>query len=247
MTRDRSDSVGVAAGFSCLAVGIAAALVPLRGQLGAANAALILVLVVVGGAAIGGRLAGGSTAIAAALSFNFFYTKPYLTLRIHSGRDVLTVGLLLGAGLAVGELAAARSRQSFTRRSHLQSMRSLESVGALVTAGASSEAVWSASREALIDSLGVLDATFEPGEHRGPLPIIERDGHVHVTHHRFLGNGFSLPDNGAAVDVEADGRHLGQITLLTDPNVGVTREQRRAAVAIADQFAIAYQREFHRA
>ena len=247
MSRERDDSVGVAAGFACLAIGTAAALVPLRSQLGGANAALILVLVVVGGAAIGGRIAGASTAIAAALSFNFFYTQPYLTLRIHSGRDVLTVGLLLATGLAVGELAAARSRQSFTSRSHLQSMRSLESVGALVTAGASTEAVWSASREALIAALGVRDATFVAGEQRGPLPVIERDGRVRVTHHRFLGAGFALPDEGAAVDVEADGTHLGQINLLADPTVGVTREQRRTAVAIADQFAIAYQREFHRA
>ena len=247
MTRDRGDSVGVAAAFACLSIGTAAALVPLRDQLGGANAALVLVLVVVCGAAIGGRTAGASTAIAAALSFNFFYTKPYLTLRIHSGRDVLTVGLLLAAGLAVGELAAARSRQSLTRRSHLQSMRSLESVGALVTAGASTEVVWAASRDALIAALGVRDATFGAGTQLSALPIIERDGRVQVTHHRFLGAGFALPDEGVVVNVEADGTHLGQITLLTDPNVGVTREQRRAAIAIADQFAIAYQRELHRA
>ena len=48
MTRERDDSVGVAAGFACLAIGTAAALVPLRSQLGGANAALIIVLVVFG-------------------------------------------------------------------------------------------------------------------------------------------------------------------------------------------------------
>lgn len=247
MRSDADESLGIAAGFAALAIGVAAALVPLRDQLGGANAALIMVLVVVFGAAVGGRVAGGATAVAAALSFNFFYTKPYLTLRIHSGRDIVTVGLLLATGLAVGELAAARSRQSATRRSHLRSMHSLEEVGALVTAGASADEVWSASRDALIVALGVRDATFEPGDRLGPLPVVERDGRVDVTQHRLLGRGFALPEDGAAVNVEADGTHLGQIILHPDPDVGVTREQRRAAIAIADQFAISFRNDPSRA
>jgi Domain of unknown function (DUF4118) len=248
MKRDPGESVGVAAGFAVIAIGVAAALVPLRDELGGANAALILVFVVVCGAAAGGRVAGAMTAVAAAFSFNFFYTKPYLTLRIHSGRDVLTVALLLAAGLAVGELAAARTRQSATRSSHLRSMHSLEDVGALVTAGAASDQVWTASRDALIGTLGIRDATFEAGELPGPLPIIERDGRIRVLHHRYLGGaGFALPAEGAALNVEADGKHLGQITLVPEPTLAVTREQRRTAVAIADQFAIAYRREYHHA
>ncbi len=247
MSEQMDESLGAAAGIACVTIGIAAALVAVRDQLGSANAALVLMLVVVAGAALGGRTAGGAAAIAAALSFNFFYTKPYLSLRIHSGRDVLATGLLLAAGLAVGALAAAQARQSAANQSHVRSIRSLESVGALVTAGAPADEVWSASREALIATLGVKDAAFSAGKERGPLPVIERGGRVNVNQHRFLGEGFALPAEGAALNVEADGTHFGQITLLPNPQVGVTREQRRAAVAIADQFAISIQREPHHA
>ena len=52
------ESVGASAGFAALAIGVAAALVPLRDELGSANAALLLVMIVVAAAAVTG-LAGG--------------------------------------------------------------------------------------------------------------------------------------------------------------------------------------------
>ena len=154
MKNNMDDSVAVAAGGAALAIAVAAVLVPLRDELGSANMALLLVLVVVAAAAFGGRVAGVATALAASLSFNFLYTKPYLTLRIHSGRDVVTTALILIVGFAVGELGVARSRQSDTRRSHLHSMHSLEEVGALVSARAPSDDVWIAVRRALLQTLG---------------------------------------------------------------------------------------------
>ena len=100
------ESVGASAGFAALAIGVAAALVPLRDELGSANAALLLVMIVVAAAAVSGRVGGVVTGVVASLAFNFFYTKPYLTLRIHSGRDVVTTVLIVVLGLAVGELGA---------------------------------------------------------------------------------------------------------------------------------------------
>lgn len=101
------ESVGASAGFAALAIGVAAALVPLRDELGSANAALLLVMIVVAAAAVTGRVGGVVTGVVASLAFNFFYTKPYLTLRIHSGRDVVTTVLIVVLGLAVGELGVA--------------------------------------------------------------------------------------------------------------------------------------------
>ena len=98
------ESIVAGAGFAALAIGVAAALVPLRDRLGSANAALLLVLVVIAAAAVGGRVAGVASAVTASLAFNFFFTEPYLTLRIHSGRDVVTTALILVVGLAVGQL-----------------------------------------------------------------------------------------------------------------------------------------------
>lgn len=225
-----------------MAIIVAAVMVPLRDRVGSANMALVLVLVVIGAAAAGGRVAGAIAAVTASLSFNFFYTKPYLNLRVHAMRDVLTVVLILTVGLAVGELGVARSRQSATRRSHLASMRSLEQVGALVSSGARAEEVWPATRDALIALLKVRNAIFEPFPSHSRIPEIERDGRIDVADKRYRGDGFALPDGGVAVPVEAAGTRIGQIVLDPDPEVGVTREQRRAAVALADQFAIALRR-----
>jgi K+-sensing histidine kinase KdpD len=176
------------------------------------------------------------------LAFNFFFTKPYLTLRVNSAKDILTVVLILGVGLAVGELGVARSRQSATRRSHLRSVRALEQVGAQVTAGADADAVWPSVRDALVVSLGLSSARFEAGAPTLDLPVMERDGRVDVRDKRYIGDGFELPALGVMINVEADGRHLGQIVLEPGAGVGVTREQRRAAVALADQFALAVRR-----
>lgn len=237
MRRD-GESIGAAAGFAALAIGLAGALVPVREQLGSANAALLLVSVAIVAGAVGGRVAGLTTALTASLSFNFFHTQPYLTLRIHSGRDIVTTVLIMLAGFGVGELGAARWRQSATRVSYLRSMRRLEEVGASVSAGSPSPEVWAHVRTALTDVLGSRSAEFTPGTERLQLPYIERDGRLDVAARSFLGSGFALPSNGVALEVVADGRRLGSIRIEPDPAVSVGREQRRAAVAVADQWAI---------
>lgn len=239
----RSDSVGVGAGFAALAILVAAALTSVRDRLGTANIALIMVLVVVLAASVGGRLSGAISSVSAAFSFNFFHTKPYLTLRVNEAREVVTIGLILVVGLAVGELGIARERQSAARRSHLRSIHALEDIGARVSAGAAAEDVWPCVQEAMEVTLGVRRTVFESADRLTPLPVVERDGRVDDPHKRYTGDGFALPERGAAVLVSAGGRVLGQLVLDPDPQVGVSREQRRAAVAIADQFAIALLRE----
>jgi K+-sensing histidine kinase KdpD len=181
--------------------------------------------------------------VTASLAFNLFHTKPYLTLRIDSGREVLSVVLILVVGLAVGELGVARERQSAVRRSHLRSIRALEDVGAKVSSGAPVDEVWPAVQEAMAVTLGAQRTYFEPAESFNDYPLVERDGRIDQSHKRLIGDGFALPARGAAVKVVANGRTLGQLVVQPDANVGVTREQRRAAVAIADQFAIAVLRE----
>src|SRR6202011_4752339 len=60
---------------------------------------------------IGGRAGGAVAALVAAVSFDFFFTRPYYSFSINNGDDVQTVILLLAVGLAVGEIVARR-RQS---------------------------------------------------------------------------------------------------------------------------------------
>src|SRR5450432_2766122 len=74
---------------------IAGALVPFRtDSIVAANVALVFVIVVVVAAAEGGRAAGIVAAVVSTLSFDFFFTRPFQSLKIDNGDDLGTAVLL---------------------------------------------------------------------------------------------------------------------------------------------------------
>ncbi|HKN39512.1 MAG TPA: DUF4118 domain-containing protein [Acidimicrobiia bacterium] len=75
MNTDYRTLLGIAVG-GLGSVGAALALVGVRGELLNANVALILVVFVLLGAIVGGRSAGAVSALAAAIAFDFFHTKP---------------------------------------------------------------------------------------------------------------------------------------------------------------------------
>jgi K+-sensing histidine kinase KdpD len=90
-------------------------LVPLREFLGAANAAIVLLVGVQVLAVVGGRRGAVTGAIVAALSFDFFFTEPYLQLVIDDRRDIITALLLLVTGIATSELGSLRVRRRIRR------------------------------------------------------------------------------------------------------------------------------------
>jgi K+-sensing histidine kinase KdpD len=114
-TRDKA-TLGAALGSLGLLV-FSMFLVPLREFLGPANVAIILLLGVQVVAMIGGRAGGIMGAVVAALSFDFFFTEPYLQLVIDDRYDVITAVLLLLAGLATSELSTLRVRRALRLRS----------------------------------------------------------------------------------------------------------------------------------
>ena len=107
-TRTRSIEAGV--GGLAVAVAVAAALSPLRSHIGQASAALSLVLVVIGAAALGGRVAAAVTSAGAALAFNFFHVPPVHSFHIAATASVVTSVLMIAVGVAVGELAVRNAR-----------------------------------------------------------------------------------------------------------------------------------------
>src|SRR5437588_9084498 len=86
-------------------IATAALLVAVRDQVATVNVALVLVLLVLLGAVIGGRRAGVVSAVVAAMSLDFFHTLPYNSLKIANSNDIQTTVLLLVVGVAVGEIA----------------------------------------------------------------------------------------------------------------------------------------------
>jgi K+-sensing histidine kinase KdpD len=221
------------------AVLIAGLLVPLRDWLGSANVALILAAIVVGAAIFGGRFAGGLTSIAAALSFDYFYTQPFYDLRINDHEDIVTALLLLVLGVAVGQLAVMRYGARRVEQLHARGAAHLENVAAVVAAGADLDEVWPVVRRALIDQLDLAACHFEPAPFATEHTPLDRTGHIDSRTLRFEHGGFALPVDGATVPVTANGEELGRVVLVPRPGRGTTRAQRRVAIALADQLAVA--------
>jgi hypothetical protein len=229
----------VAAIGAIAAVLVAGLLVPLRDWLGSANVALILAAVVVGAAVFGGRFAGGITSIAAALSFDYFYTEPLYNLRINDHQDIITALLLLVLGVAVGQLAVMRYGARRVEQLHARGAAHLEDVAAVVAAGANLDEVWPVVRRALIDQLDLAACQFEPAPFTTEYTPLDRAGHIDSHKLRYEPGGFALPLDGATLPVAANGEELGRLVLVPRPGRGTTRSQRRVAVALADQLAVA--------
>lgn len=223
-----------------LPIAVAGAMVGLRSEVDNTNVALLLVLVVVGTAAFGGRGPAALCAVLSAVSFQFFFTQPYYSLRVDSSDDVETTVILLAIGLAVGQLAvfAQRSRRQASRgRDELTSMRR---VAERVAGGASDAELIEMTVAEVGGLMNLIGCRFEV-EATGPtLPILERSGRIESPYRRVGPDGeLALPPLGARLPVVGGGRQVGSLVLEPDPSVGVSLEARLVAVALADQLGAA--------
>ena len=241
MNRDRSESIGWCCAAAVVIIFVAGLLVSVRDTIGNTNVALILVVFVVAAAVFGGRLAGITAAAVAAISFNFFHTQPYLTLRIKEGQDVVTVILLLVVGLVVGELALLRQRTRHEVVTQATGAHVLEDVLAVLAADSTVDETWSAVRDGIQTALGVRHARFWPGAGRADLPLLTRAGKVVPTLSTWTGRGFQLPEVVSIPVVSGKGV-LGHIEIDSTPGRTVSVDERRVAVALADILALAIER-----
>ena len=174
------------------------------------------------------------------MSFEFFFTRPYYSLRINSADDVETTLILLAIGLAVGQLAvhARHTRHLASRgRDELASMRR---VAERVSAGASERELIDLVVHEITGLLDLVACRFEV-EATGPvLPLLERSGRIESSHRRVGPDGeLALPPLGVRLPVVGDGHQVGWLVLDPNPTLGVTVEARLVAVALADQLGSA--------
>jgi len=99
-----------------LAVLLGFALVPLREATNSANLSFPFVILTVVIAAFGGRSAGVVTALASALSMDFFLTRPYLSLRITENHDLIAFAGLAVCGLVAASLGSGQRIASLGER-----------------------------------------------------------------------------------------------------------------------------------
>jgi hypothetical protein len=245
-------TVGVAVGVPA-AVAVGAFLALFRSVFDTANAALVLMIVVVGVAAIGGRAAGVVTSLAAVASLDFFHTQPYLSLAIDSRDDIETAVLFLVAALMVGTIASwGRSghRRLGTARSEV---KRIHRVAEAAVNGTQPADVIAIAQDELCQLLTLHEARFEalPTQDLRVLPRISRNGAIEGVRDRRFGRlpdgagGFELPEEGVELPVLARGQHIGRFLLSPTHGVAVSLEQRLVAVAIADQVAAVWIPESH--
>jgi Domain of unknown function (DUF4118) len=236
--------IGCAVGIPA-AVGIGAFMALWRDGFNSTNAALVLMVVVVAVAALGGRVAGIVTALAAMVSFDFFHTRPYLSLTIDSRDDVETTILLLIAGVIVGTLAS--SGRSARRRAGAASsdIRRIHRVAEAAASGKPVADVIAIAQDELRELLQLKGTRFEalPYAIDTPYPRLSRRGRIEdqpvlrFGRAEHGGGGFELPEEGVEIPVLVRGNEIGRFVLIPTPGVATTLEDRVVAVAIADQLA----------
>jgi hypothetical protein len=110
MQDDDKDLIYLGAGpIAAVLLGIA--LVPLRGFTTASNFTFLFLALTIVVGELGGRVAAIVTAVASALSLNFFLTEPYLSLHIDARNDVIAFLGLAGCGVLAAALATQSGRR----------------------------------------------------------------------------------------------------------------------------------------
>jgi hypothetical protein len=233
---------GVQLGAAVGALGamlLAFAMVPFRDTLSTADVALVLVLPVLLGAVIGGRIAGITGAAVAALSFNFAFTQPYGSLRIADRDDVVTFIMLAVIGVIVAELGSYGRRQRITARRARSELDRVYRVADLSAQGAEIDDVVASVRAELIGLFGLVDCVYEPAAGGGDLP---RLGHGGALEHAQLvaADEFLLPTGGVEVPVNGRGRAFGRLVLFTPEPTPAPLDKRLVAVTIAHELGATF-------
>ena len=111
----RNDRLAVDFGYFLAAtapIATATIVIPLREGLASATLALAFVVVVVSIASFGGRGPATVASLVSVMSFDFFLTRPYLSMRIDSADDIEAAVLLLVVGLIVVRTPRNSARSS---------------------------------------------------------------------------------------------------------------------------------------
>ncbi len=238
--RDDTDGnmyIGIAVG-ALGAMILAFLLVPLRDHVPNADMALALVIPVLAGAIIGGRIAGLVSAVVAAFSFDFVFAKPYNSLRIASKDDVATFVVLAIVALVAAELGVRARRGGADAREARSEIDRLYRVAEFSARGVELDDVVSAARAELMGLFQLADCIYEPIPSGPELPRLGQRGALE--HARLVAAGdFLLPTGGVEVAVKGRGRPFGRLVLYANEATRAPLQKRLVAVAIADELGCA--------
>jgi K+-sensing histidine kinase KdpD len=228
----RTSRLAIVAG-PAIALVVGAVTSQVRDQLGATNVGIALALVVAL-AALASRGAGLATAIAAALTFNFFHAKPYHSLRIYESRDVAIVALLAVLGLVISDISAWRRRREAIAHRHERAIEAPLTIGNLAAGVHPVGEVWPAVVTSILDQLSLADCGVV-AQQPANLPLISRS----VGRGEDGSDSLVLPAKGASIAIVSGATTLGYLVVLPPPGSTSLTIERRVIIALADHLAIA--------
>ncbi len=216
-------------------IAVALALIPARGHLQTADDALILVLVTVAIASGGRRAAAALCALVAAISFDFFLTRPYQSFRISGNRDLITELLFLVVGLLVGELAARGQRHRRAAAEGRLDLGRLHDLAERIAGGEEPDFVVMAVATELRELLSLEDCRFVWDPPTGKGASIDPDGTVRLNPLQWPTASAGLPTRQVELPVRGGGRNVGTFILTPTAALPISQERCVVAVALADQ------------
>jgi K+-sensing histidine kinase KdpD len=226
---------------------------PFRATIGLENVVILYLLVVVAAAGIGGRAAGMVAALSAALAYDYFLTTPYHTLVIDTLAQVVTVALLVAAGILVSIGGRVRRRSAAVANAHAKAIRLLHRVTETAAVGGAVDRVAAEGLHELLDarrvsilrrSPGGFTVTVDVGDTQAPINLealthLDREGRIPLGHYRVLDGTMMLPREGVALDLVARQRPVGYLVIIPGRDVPADRTTRLAVAAMATSLAIA--------
>ena len=236
LTRDR---IAILAALAA-PVAAAAILLPFRASWSNTNVAMLLVVVVVGVAAIGNRVAGAVAAVSAAVWFDFFFTVPYYRFTIRGSADITTAVLLLAVGVAVSQLAARARRLQVVAITDAGYLAQIHQTASLTQTARSPDAVADHVREQLIGLLDLEGCRFEYGSLLGHPPRLEPDGTVIAGHGKWDVEESGLPGEEIELRTFGNGQYYGRFMMKPKPGSKPSLQARLVAVTLADQAGRAF-------
>lgn len=216
---------------------VSALLALVRDDVDASNAALVLVLVVVGVSASGRRAAGAVAALSATVWFDFFLTEPYQRFTIDDRDDLETAVLLVVVGLAVTEIALWGRRQqarASEREGYLHGVVGAASM-ALDPAARPAAIVDYVARQVVV-ALGVEECRYVAAPPSPAHPRMLPDGRVVRGDALVDVDRSGLPsDDVVVLPVAGEGAPYGHFELVAaSRTVWPSREQRQVAAVLAE-------------
>src|SRR5262245_22364318 len=216
-------------------------LVPLREATSASNLTFAFIVLTIAIGEFGGRWAALATAVASALSLNFFLTKPYLTLVIHDPEDMVAFAGLALSGLVAASFASERGRRIARLDRSQHHLRLLHTVLERLSPSQQLEEQLAGVLRACHDALPLASAVVR--DRRGyvfaasdnaatlrSLPEQELAGQP-------SGRERGLPERGARIPLVIDGRSLGFLDVWGDER-SASAEARRTLVDVGRAIAL---------